>query len=106
MESNYAPALGWLFGLIAIVFAVLFRRRLRQWMANHGFRRTGVSAGNAFLAAQSFFQPRVEYVLRAQQEERAEADTGDPPDPENHRLSPRQPPDRRLSKPWPPRLLK
>ena len=94
MESNYAPASAWLFGLIAIVVAVLFRRRIRQWMANHGFRKTGVSAGNAFLAAQSFLQPRVEYVLRAQQEERAEEDdTGDPPDPENHCLSPQQPPD-------------
>jgi len=94
MESNYAPALGWLVVLIAIALAVLFRRRLRQWMANHGFRRTGVSAGNAFLAAQSFLQPRVEHVLRAQREESAEEDdTGDPPDPENHRLSPQQPPD-------------
>jgi hypothetical protein len=93
MESNYTPALAWLLGLVAIVFALLFRRRLRQWMAKHGFRRTDVSAGNALLAAQSFMGPRVEYVLRARQEERTEEDdTGDPPDPENHPLSPKQPP--------------
>jgi len=99
MESNYASALPWLLGLIAIVFFLLFRRRLRQWFARHGFRKTGVSAGNAFLAAQSFMQPRAEYVLRAQQEETTEKDdTGEPPDPENHSLSPQQPRHRRPRK--------
>ena len=94
MQSNYVSALAWLFGLIAIGFALLFRRRLRQWLAKHGIRHTGVSAGNAFLTVQSIAQPRVEYAIRAQEEERIEVDdAGDPPDPENHRLSPQQPPD-------------
>jgi len=92
MESNYVSALPWLLVSIAIVFAVLFRRRLRQWLAKHGVRHTGVSAGNAFLAIQSIAQPRVEYAIRAQQEERTEEDdAGDPPDPENHPLPPQQP---------------
>ena len=93
MESNYVSALTWLLVPIATVFTVFVRRRLRQWLAKHGIRRTGVSAGNAFLAIQSIAQPRVEYAIRAQQEERTEEDdTGDPPDPENHPLLPRQPP--------------
>lgn len=75
MQSNYVSALAWLFGLIAIGFALLFRRRLRQWLAKHGIRHTGVSAGNAFLTVQSIAQPRVEYAIRAQQEERTRKTT-------------------------------
>jgi hypothetical protein len=92
MESNYAPALAWPLGLVAIVFALFFRPRLRQWLAKRGFRRTGVSAANAFLTVQNLTGPRVEYVLQARQEERTEEDdSGDPPDPENHPLSPQRP---------------
>ena len=92
MESNYAPALAWLLGLVAIVFRLFFRRRLRQWLAKHGVRRTGVSAANAFLTVQSLTGPRVEHVLQARQQERTEEDdTGGPPDPENHPLSPQRP---------------
>jgi phosphoglycerol transferase MdoB-like AlkP superfamily enzyme len=93
MESNYTSAVAWLLGLVAIVFVALFRRRLQQWLAKHGVRRTGVSAGNAFLVIQTFMEPRVEYALRAQQEETTENDdTGEPPNPEDHPVLPRQPP--------------
>lgn len=92
MESNSAPALAWLLGLVIIVFALFFPRRLRQWFAKHGFRKTGVSAANAFLTVQNFTGPRVEYVQHARQQARtAEDDAGDPPDPENHPLSPQPP---------------
>ena len=92
MESNYAPALAWLLGLVAIVFALFFRRRLRQWLAKHGLRRTGVSAASAFLTVQNLTGPRVEYVLQARQQERTEEeDTGDPPDAGDHPLSPQPP---------------
>ena len=66
--------------------------RFRQWLAKRGFRRTGVSAANAFLTVQNFTGPRVEYVIQAPQEEKTgEDDSGDPPDLENHPMSPRRP---------------
>jgi hypothetical protein len=88
MNPNHAAALA----AGAIVLAVVFRRKLRLWLARHGFRRTGASAGSAFLAAQSFLQPRIEHVLRVQQEEKTErADAGDLPDSKIARHLPRKP---------------
>ena len=88
MNSSNAASLA----AVAILLAVVFRRKLRLWLAKHGVRRTGASSGNAFLAAQSFLQPRVEHVLRVQQEEKIEQDdTGDPPDSRTTRHLPRKP---------------
>ncbi len=88
MNPNSAAALA----AVALVLAVVFRRKLRLWLAKHGFRRTGASAGNAFLAAQTFLQPRVEHVLRVQQEKKTEQDEeGDPPASKTARHRPRKP---------------